>query len=407
MQIELLDGNDITRSLYKRTKTKEILENIFQLLNIIEKDYFGLYYTHLETDDRVWLKPNSTIWSQIVKLFDPPYQLYFGVKYYPYDPLLLQEDITLYMMYLQLRREVKDGKVVCSEVERAEMLSYILQAEGGDHGEKYIHKHRNFFVNLQRSSPDLENAVLKNYKELKGIDPATCEMKVMEKALTVTYYDQEVYHVRSEAQPGLRRLTLTLGPIGIGIYQNTTKLDIFGWMEIWNVGYINHTFWFRIVRDGEKSKHKFHFENSKVCEHVWKAFRNFFQFYTQDRKVDPRLLWGRVPPRFERVTLFTEQKATPLKQIVAPKISQDNISGLTPDPVGNSNKILQDHYRVKQEKTQQLSTPDKKLTGSGKLRSEKGSRSLEHMFDNSENSTNVFLVSGHTENTVESITTPV
>lgn len=31
----------------------------------------------------------------------------------------------------------------------------------GDHGEKYIHKHRNFFVNLQRSSPDLENAVLK------------------------------------------------------------------------------------------------------------------------------------------------------------------------------------------------------------------------------------------------------
>ena len=131
VQIELLDGSDLARSIFKRTKTKELLENIFQLINIIEKDYFGLYYTNLQTDDRVWLKNNDSVWTQIVKILDPPYQLFFGVKYFPYDPLLLQEDITLYMMYLQLRREVKDGRVICSERERAEMLAYILQAEGG------------------------------------------------------------------------------------------------------------------------------------------------------------------------------------------------------------------------------------------------------------------------------------
>lgn len=132
VQIELLDGSDVSRSIYKRTKTKEILENIFQMLNIIEKDFFGLYFINMQTDSRIWLKNNDTIWSQIVKAMEPPYQMYFGVKYFPYDPLLLQEDITLYMMYLQLRREVKDGRAICSEHERAEMLAHILQAEAGN-----------------------------------------------------------------------------------------------------------------------------------------------------------------------------------------------------------------------------------------------------------------------------------
>lgn len=132
IQIELLDGSDVSRSIYKRTKTKEILENIFQMLNIIEKDFFGLYFINLQTDVRIWLKNSETIWSQVVKVMEPPYQVFFGVKYFPYDPLLLQEDITLYMMYLQLRREVKDGRVICSEHERAEMLAHILQAEAGE-----------------------------------------------------------------------------------------------------------------------------------------------------------------------------------------------------------------------------------------------------------------------------------
>lgn len=130
IQIELLDGSDIARSIYKKTKTQEILENVFMMLNLIEKEYFGLYYIKVQTDERVWLNLNETVWSQITKVLNPPYQLYFGVKYFPYDPLLLQEDISLYMMYLQLRREVKDGRVICSESERGELLAYIFQAEG-------------------------------------------------------------------------------------------------------------------------------------------------------------------------------------------------------------------------------------------------------------------------------------
>lgn len=129
----------------------------------------------------------------------------------------------------------------------------------------------------------------------------------MEKALPVTFYNQDMYNVRSDAQPGLKGLTLTLGPIGIGLYQGTVKLDIFGWMEIWNVGYMNRIFWFRILRDGEKSKHKYHFMKKKLCKYAWKQFRSYFSFYTQEKKIDPKLLWGRIPPKVSRVNLNAQQ----------------------------------------------------------------------------------------------------
>ena len=131
LQIELLDGSDLAKSIFKNTKTIKILESIFEILNIIEKDYFGIYLFDLNTDKKIWLKNNASVWAQIVKVIDPPYQLYFGVRYYPSDLILIEEDITLYMIYLHLRKEVKNGRVICSEEERSKMLAYILQAEGG------------------------------------------------------------------------------------------------------------------------------------------------------------------------------------------------------------------------------------------------------------------------------------
>ena len=246
----------------------------------------------------------------------------------------------------------------------------------------------------------------------------------MGKALPVTYYNQEVHPVRSDAQPGLKRLTLTLSPIGIGLFQGNDKLDIFGWMEIWNVGYINHTFWFRIIRDGEKSKHKFHFEHNKTCEGVWKSFRKFFQFYIQERKIDQKLLFGRVTPQIHRKTLFTEQHTPSIKNMhIRPKISIGNMTDLLSNPSSPANSLLQEHYGVDNENTKKRTTSetfsiDNSLTGLGKLnngsnKSVKSKDSNDNPFDDlfkpkkqegSFNNTNIFMVTDDSPTSFESIT---
>lgn len=250
-------------------------------------------------------------------------------------------------------------------------------------------------------------------------------MKFMGKALPVSYYNQEVHPVRSDAQPGLKRLTFTLGPVGIGLFQGNEKLDIFSWMEIWNVGYINHTFWFRIIRDGEKSKHKFHFENNKTCEEVWKSFRKYFQFYIQDRKLDPKLLFGRVPPQINRKTLFIEQHTPSIKNMnIRPKISIGNMTELLSNPGSPANSLLHEHYgkdseNIRKRTLSENFSVDSSLTGNlSKLSTNNSAISKmketdENPFDDlfkprvnqgSFNNTNIFMVTDDNPTNFETIT---
>ena len=97
------------------------------MLNVAEKDYFGLYYT-LDSR-RNWLQLKQKIWPQIRHL-DPPYQLHFGMQFYPRNPVLLQEEMTTYLMYLQLKKDVIEDRLILTEQDRSEICAYILQAEG-------------------------------------------------------------------------------------------------------------------------------------------------------------------------------------------------------------------------------------------------------------------------------------
>jgi hypothetical protein len=59
----------------------------------------------------------------------------FEVKFYPPEPNVLQEEITRYLLTLQLRHDIMDGKLPCTFVTHALLGSYTVQAELGDYDE--------------------------------------------------------------------------------------------------------------------------------------------------------------------------------------------------------------------------------------------------------------------------------
>ncbi len=130
------------------------------------------------------------------------------------------------------------------------------------------------------------------------------EAKLIEKALPAVLYGMEPFHVRSEAHPSLTNLTLTVCPIGIMVYKDYVRMEIFSWTELWNAGYGNKTFWFRIFRDGENSKHNFVLVNKKYCKFVWMLFKHYFKFYVKDHSIPPKVAWGRVAPTVERTNML-------------------------------------------------------------------------------------------------------
>ena len=51
----------------------------------------------------------------------------FRTKFYPADPLKLQEEITRYQLFLQLRRDLLHGRLYCTQADAAQLAAYIVQ----------------------------------------------------------------------------------------------------------------------------------------------------------------------------------------------------------------------------------------------------------------------------------------
>ena len=138
------------------------------------------------------------------------------------------------------------------------------------------------------------------------MDGLLAEARLIQQSLPVVHFDIEPYPIRSDAQPSLKNLFLTIAPLGVTIYQDISITEVFKWTEIWNGGYEGKVFWLRIHRDGENMRQKYTLPNSKLCLVVWKLFREHFKFHIRDHSIPPKIAWGRVAPVVDRAEFFQD-----------------------------------------------------------------------------------------------------
>lgn len=100
-------------------------------LSLLEADYFGLEYEELQTSTRYWLDLEKPINRQVgLSLIEPV--LKFCVKFYTPDPSQLEEEYTRYLFCLQVKRDLANGNLQCSDNSAALMASYIVQGNYGN-----------------------------------------------------------------------------------------------------------------------------------------------------------------------------------------------------------------------------------------------------------------------------------
>jgi len=64
-------------------------------------------------------------------------RLLFSVKFYTPDPGQLEEEYTRYLYALQVKRDLGEGLLLCSDATASLLASYILQAEMGDYVDNF------------------------------------------------------------------------------------------------------------------------------------------------------------------------------------------------------------------------------------------------------------------------------
>ncbi|BFY97224.1 hypothetical protein BsWGS_00265 [Bradybaena similaris] len=241
--IRFLDDTESIQLTFKKdTLGQWLFDRVCEKLNLVEKDYFGLRYVDAE-NQRHWLDPLKTVYKQLKGL--TKMVLCFRVKFYPEDPMKLHEEITRYYLFLQLRRDLHHGRLLCPHDESIQLAAYIIQSEVGDydpqdHPVGYVTN----FKMLPKQTPKHEEKIMEAHKALVGEVPSECEANFLKKAASMDTYGVDPHQVKDQKGDPLY---LGVTHLGIMTFRGSRRTQLFKWNQIRRIAYegkmfiINHT----------------------------------------------------------------------------------------------------------------------------------------------------------------------
>uniref|UniRef100_A0A8C1NQY9 FERM domain-containing protein n=1 Tax=Cyprinus carpio TaxID=7962 RepID=A0A8C1NQY9_CYPCA len=288
--VTLLDGSQFSCEVEKRAKGQYLFFQVCDHLNLLEKDYFGLSFKD-NAEQRCWLDVTKEIKRQIR---NSQWQFVFSVKFYPPDPSQLTEDITRYLLCLQLRQDIASGRLPCSFVTHALLGSYTLQGELGDHDPE---EHRLDYISDFQFAPnqtkELEEKVVELHKSHRGMTPAQADAQFLENAKKLSMYGVDLHHAKDS-----EGVDIMLGVCsnGLLIYKDRLRINRFAWPKILKISYKRSNFYIKI-RPGEAEQFEstvgFKLPNHRAAKRVWKVcveHHTFFRLVSPEQPTKTKFL---------------------------------------------------------------------------------------------------------------------
>ncbi|XP_051953812.1 FERM domain-containing protein 5-like isoform X2 [Xyrauchen texanus] len=233
-----------------------------------------------------WLEITKSISKQIKS--QPPFTMCLRVKFYPPDPAALKEEITRYLIFLQIKRDLYHGRLLCKTSDAAMLAAYILQAEIGDydpgkHPEGYSSK----FQFFPKHSEKLERRIAEIHKtELIGQTPETAELKFLQKAQMLETYGVDPHPCKDvSGNPAFLAFT----PFGFVVLQGNKRVHFLKWNEVTKLKFEAKTFHvYANQKEDKKIILTYFAPTPEACKHLWKCGVENQAFYKLDKSSQVR-----------------------------------------------------------------------------------------------------------------------
>jgi len=279
--VHFLDDTSHSFEIDRRSKSQVLLDLVYDHLDLIEKDYFGLMYEE-ESDgpnERMrWLDPLKTLKRQTKS--DPPYRLYFRVKFYVSDPSKLSEEYTRYHFFLQIKRDILDGKLVCPRAVSILLGSYAVQSELGDYSAE---EHRPGYLADFRLDPkqdqQFDMEVIRYHQQHKGQTPADAEQNYLERAKHLEMYGVDLHNAKDLTGTDIQ-LGVTCS--GLVVFRNHHKIDNFTWSKIVKISFKRKQFFIQTRGDSNDQPDTtigFYMFTYRSCKNLWKSCVEYHSFF--------------------------------------------------------------------------------------------------------------------------------
>lgn len=274
-KIILLDETDIVHDIQDGTLGKDLMDLVFQHLNLLETAYFGLRYLNKSGESR-WLDPVKKVYKQLQGT--SPFTVYFGVKFYASDPCKLVEEITRYQFFLQTKQDILEGRLPVDFNLAAELFALSLQSELGDYDvRRHIGRYVSEFRFLPTQTPELEEKVKEIHKKLSGQVPSTVEMTFLDRIKWLDMYGVDMHSVMGEDNV---EFFLCLTPSGLFVMKNKVKVNNYFWPRVTKVFFKGRYFMLCVKdKNNDESTIGFELSSKESCKYLWKCCVEHHAFF--------------------------------------------------------------------------------------------------------------------------------
>ncbi|XP_036414781.1 protein 4.1b [Colossoma macropomum] len=281
-RVILLDDTHIERDLEKNAVGQVLFDDVCDHLNLLERGYFGLAAWD-SSNNRVWLDFSREVHKQII---DHDATFTFNVKFYPPDPSLLAEDLTRYLLCLQVRMDIMTNRLPCPSDMLTVLGSYIVQSEFGDydpdvHGPGYL----STIALARNQTPELEESVAELHRTYKSMTPAQADENFLQNAMTLPLYGVDQHPAKDVSGADVM---LGVSADEIVVYEGKTKTQSFPWSRVLKISYIRNKFHLRIrhTQDATESAFNYILSSYRASKRLWKVaveHHAFFRNHRQDK----------------------------------------------------------------------------------------------------------------------------
>ncbi|XP_019752482.1 FERM, RhoGEF and pleckstrin domain-containing protein 2 isoform X3 [Hippocampus comes] len=292
VRVQGLDESQEFFDLDPRAFGQDLLSEVFLRGNLIESDYFGLEFQNMQLN-WLWLEPTKLIVKQVRRPANSMFRL--AVKFFPPDPGQLQEEFTRYLFSLQMKRDLMEGRLICTENTGALLASHLVQSEIGDYDAA---ADRDFLMNnkLLPYQEKVLEAIVDFHRKHLGQTPAESDFQILEIARKLEMYGVR-FHPAADREG--TKINLAVAHMGLQVFQGHTKINTFNWSKIRKLSFKRKRFLIKLhpeVHGPHQDTLEFMMGSRDQCKVFWKIcveYHSFFRLVDQPQPKPKTILFTR------------------------------------------------------------------------------------------------------------------
>ncbi|XP_037541787.1 tyrosine-protein phosphatase non-receptor type 14 [Nematolebias whitei] len=285
-RIRLLDTNVIECTLSVESTGQECLEMVAQRLELRETHYFGLWFQgKTQTPAQRWVELEKPLKKQLDKFGNEPL-LFFGVMFYVPSVSRLEQEATRYQYYLQVKKEVLDGRLPCTVEQGIRLAGLAVQADFGDFtdfpSQDFLREYALFPVNWpngEEVQEDWTKRVAEEHKSHCGMQPAEAELLYIKEVEKLDSFGQESFLAKDNYTNDI-----FIGVSFIGLFvkhRNGRSIMLHKWKDIGTIAHNKSAITVEITSRDDTIN--FHMEDMEMAKYIARLFTARHKFYKQNK----------------------------------------------------------------------------------------------------------------------------